>query len=196
MKTKVFSLSILLLLSLGFGMQAQNRKMEHPRVQLSREVYPQRLEHIAYVKEFESDGTPNVNYLTTVRQQNWAGSGQSVDRVEYYYKEIEEECEPNPLGYILLMVRRTYNMGSQNVFEEFVYDDDGYPLFWYTKYGFEGEEQSELRGYYDVDGSLVKSLVKQGKGSGEVDAVYDNARKSFSLFRQAFDALYQIEYVR
>ena len=194
MKTKIF-VFLVMLLSMCAALPAQNKKADQ-RVQLAREKYPVRLEQIAYVKGFEEDGTPNVNYLSTVRKQNWAGSGQSVDKAEYYYREIEDEYEPAPIGYVLLMVRRTYNMGSQNVFEEYVYDDDGHPLFWFAKYGWGNEAPTELRGYYDADGSQVRVISKTTEHSGDVNANYESAKKHFAIYKQVFDALYKVDYLQ
>ena len=87
-------LAVATLLVTALGMQASPaapNKNADKRVKLAREKYPQRLEAISSVKQYEKDEIPNVNYLTAVRQQNWAGSGQSKDKTEYYYTEIEKE---------------------------------------------------------------------------------------------------------
>ena len=191
MKTKL--LVFLLMMSVCAGLAAQNSNVEK-RVQLAREKYPERLNLISTVKMYERDEIPNVNYLTVVRRQNWAGSGQSVDKAEYYYSEVEKEFEPHPVGYTLMIVRRTYNVGSQDFFEEYVYDDEGNPLFWFTRYGYSKEAQIELRGYFSADGTLVRSLAKGTDDKSEIKRAFAKAKKHFGLFKKTFQSLYDVEY--
>ena len=186
-------LAVAALLAAALGMQAQNKNADK-RVQLAREKYSLRLQSISSVKQYEKDGIPNVNYLTSVRRQNWAGSGQSKDKTEYFYTEIKEEEEPHPAGYTLLIVRRTYNIGSQEFFEEFVYDDDGNPLFWFSKYGFPEDAKTELRGYFDADGTLVRTIVKGTDDKEGTDTAFAAARKNIVLFKTAFQAMYGVTY--
>ena len=149
-----------LLLCFALPMMAQNKK-EEARVQLAREKYAERLEQIAEIKAYEEDEIPAVNYTSVVRKQNWAGGGQSVDKMDFYYHEIEDDMEPYPVGYTLVMVRRVYNAGSTDHFEEYVYDDEGNPLFWYKRYGYSKEDMVELRGYYDANGQCIRTICKR-----------------------------------
>ena len=190
-------LAVATLLTTALGVQASPagpNKNTDKRVKLAREKYPQRLQTISSVKQYEEDGIPNVNYLTAMRQQNWAGSGQSNDKTEYYYTEIEKEDEPHPVGYTLLIVRRTYNVGSQEFFEEFVYDDDGNPLFWFSKYGLPEDSKIELRGYFDADGTLVRTLAKGTDDKEEVNTAFAAAKENIVLFKKAFQAMYGVTY--
>ena len=190
-------LAVTMLLAAALGMQARPaspNKNADKRVQLAREKYPLRLQVISSVKQYEKDEIPNVNYLTAVRQQNWAGSGQSKDKTEYYYTEIEKEYEPHPVGYTLLIVRRSYNIGSQEFFEEFVYDDDGNPLFWFSKYGLPEDSKIELRGYFDADGTLVRTLAKGTDDKEEVNTAFAAAKENIVLFKKAFQAIYGVTY--
>lgn len=192
MKTK-FILLLVMLMSLSTLLQAQNSSIEK-RIQLARDKYPERLEKIAGVKQYEEDEIPNVNYLTVVRKQNWAGAGQSNDKMEYYYDTVEGEFDTQPRAYILVMIRRTYNMGSREVFEEYVYDDQGQPLFWFSKYpDFDGN-QIELRSYFAADGSLIRTLNKGNVEKDEAKRACSNARKNFGLFKKAFQAIYGVAY--
>jgi hypothetical protein len=190
-------LAVATLLVTALAVQARPaapNKNADKRVQLAREKYPLRLQTIASVKQYEKDEIPNVNYLTAVRQQNWAGSGQSKDKMEYYYREIEKEDEPHPVGYTLLIVRRTYNVGSQEFFEEFVYDDDGNPLFWFSKYGFPEDPKIELRGYFDADGTLVRTLTKNITDKEDINLAFAAAKKNIVLIKEAFQAMYGVTY--
>lgn len=196
--------NLLFVLLLGFvlPMMAQNKKADD-RIQLAREKYTERLAHIASVKQYEEEEIPAVNYTSIVRKQNWAGGGQMVDKMEFYYHEIEEDFEPYPVGYTLVMLRRSYNIGSTDYFEEYVYDDEGEPLFWYTRYGYAKDDMVELRGYYASDGTLVKTICKKADNTGdmktceleeEYDEAFANAQKRFGEFKKVFQDLYGIEY--
>ncbi len=189
-----------LLLCFALPMMAQNKK-EEARVQLAREKYAEGLANIAAVKQYEADEIPAVNYTTVVRKQNWAGAGQMVDKMEFYYSEIEDDMEPYPIGYTLVMVRRTYNVGSTDHFEEFVYDNDGKPLFWFTRYGYAKDEMVELRGYYDANGKLIRTICKKSDPSGEMKTceLDEEMEDAFSMvfdhfiaLNAAFQAIYSV----
>lgn len=197
---------IVLALVMGFALpvlaQSKSKKGED-RIQLAREKYAERLEHIAFVKEYEEDEIPAVNYTTIVRKQNWAGSGQMVDKMEFYYSEIEEDAEPYPVGYTLVMMRRTYNIGSTDYFEEYVYDDEGNPLFWFTRYGYDKDDMVELRGYYNADGTLVQTICKKADKNGDMktcdleedfEMAFADAQTRFGHYKKVFHDLYAIEY--
>ena len=189
-----------LLLCFALPMMAQNKK-EEARVQLAREKYAEGLANIAAVKQYEADEIPAVNYTTVVRKQNWAGAGQMVDKMEFYYNEIEDDMEPYPVGYSLVMVRRTYNVGSTDHFEEFVYDDEGRPLFWFSRYGSDKDNMTELRGYYDYNGKLIRSICKKSDPNGEMktceldeemEYAFSTVFDHFIALNAAFQAIYSV----
>ena len=140
----------LLLLGLVLPVTAQKNEKVEARVQLARDRYAEGLNAIAEQKAYEKDGIPDINYTTVVRKQNWPGSGMSTDKMEFYYQEVYDDEGIEMLGYAPLIIRRTYNMGSIEAFEEYVYDEGGNPLFWFTRYGYyEGKSYDfkvELRG--------------------------------------------------
>ena len=85
----------LLLVNMAMPVAAQkNDKKVEERVQLARDRYAAGLEKIAINKQYERDKVPAVNYTTVTRQQNWAGSGMTTDKMEFYYTEIEDDMEP------------------------------------------------------------------------------------------------------
>ena len=191
MKAK-FVVILVMMLGVCPFLQAQDKIVDE-RVKLARQIYPERLEQIKTIRQYEADEIPAINYLTAVRKQNWAGSGMSTDKMEFYYHEIDDEYDL-PLGYTLAMVRRTYNVGGRNFFEEFVYDDDGNPLFWFCRYdSFEGPK-AELRGYFDADGTLLRTLDKNVTGDEDVTYNFAAATRNFPRFKRAFDALYEVDY--
>lgn len=192
--------AVALLLCFALSMMAQNKK-EEARVQLAREKYAEGLANIASVKQYEADDIPAVNYTTVVRKQNWAGAGQMVDKMEFYYSEIEDDMEPYPVGYTLVMVRRTYNVGATDRIEEYVYDNEGKPLFWFTRYGYAKDEMVELRGYYDANGQLFRTICKRADKNGEMktceldeelESAYSMVFDHFIALNAAFQAIYSI----
>ena len=192
--------AVALLLCFALSMMAQNKK-EEARVQLAREKYAEGLANIASVKQYEADDIPAVNYTTVVRKQNWAGAGQMVDKMEFYYSEIEDDMEPYPIGYTLVMVRRTYNVGATDRIEEYVYDNEGKPLFWFTRYGYAKDEMVELRGYYDANGQLFRTICKRADKNGEMktceldeelESAYSMVFDHFIALNAAFQAIYSI----
>jgi len=207
---------LLLMLSVAMPVAAQkNDKNTKERVQIARDRYAQGLEKISDTKQYESDGIPAVNYTSIVRKQNWAGAGMTNDKMDFYYNEIEDEMEPNPVGYELLMVRRSYNMGSMDYFEEYVYDTEGNPLFWYTQFGYkEGKSyynKFELRGYYYADGSLAQTICKKMDDKGEMkscsineplseyseatlESTFTHALDHFEELKTVFTTLYGMQY--
>ena len=137
------------------------------------------------------------------------------DKTEFYFNALEDEEESRPHGYNIMMVRRSYNIGSTEYFEEYVYDEDCKPLFWFTRFGYyEGKNYSfkvELRGYFDADGTLVRTICKKAGENEELKTCsvsdraneYDEmtfedmfpiALKHFQLFKTAFDTLYSMDY--
>lgn len=189
-----------LLLCFALPVMAQNKK-EEERVQLARDRYAAGLENIAINKQYEQDEIPAVNYTSVVRKQNWAGGGQSVDKMEFYYNEIEDDMEPYPVGYSLVLVRRTYNVGSIDHFEEFVYDNEGRPLFWFSRYGCAKDNMTELRGYYDSNGKLIRSICKKTDSSGEMktceldedmEYAFSTVFDHFIALNAAFQAIYSV----
>ena len=121
---------MVLLLCFALPMMAQNKK-EEERIQLAREKYA---EGLALIAENSADQYP-LNYTIVVRQQNWAAVGMKTDSIWFYYNELrEDEEEPYPDGYALRMVRRTYNVAGRDYLEEYIYDDNEKPLFFFTHF--------------------------------------------------------------
>ena len=207
---------LLLILSLVCSATAQKTdNKEEERVQLARDRYAEGLEKIANVKAFEKDDIPDINYTTVVRKENWGGSGMTVDKMEFYFNALEDDYESRPHGYNLLMIRRNYNVGSVEFVEEYVYDEEGNPLFWFTRYGYyEGKNYSykvELRGYYDTNGTLIRSICKKAGENEELktcsindrvneydeetlEAPFNRASMNFTKFKAVFKNLYEVDY--
>lgn len=209
---------IILLLLLGLAIpavaQKKDKKVEE-RVQLARDRYAEGLETIATIKDYEKNDIPAVNYTTVVRKENWGGSGMTVDKMEFYFNALEDEDESRPHGYTILMVRRTYNVGSTDFFEEYLYDEDGNPLFWFTRYGFNSGSaytyRVELRGYFAADGTLIRTICKKAGEDGTyqtcsvndrvndydeetLEAAFTRAQHRFQVLKNSFDTMYGMDY--
>ena len=194
-----------LLLCLVLPVMAQNKKVED-RIQLARDKYAEGLSLISSNKQYEEDEIPALNYTTVVRKQNWAAVGQRVDRMDFYYHEIEDEYEPYPVGYALCMVRRTYNVAARQYLEEYIFDDNEKPLFFFTH--FEDVLSSvdafefEVRYYYDENGKVIRSIYKMKDENGKMKEITatshpevlkeldESVTPEFKYVKGIFDAIY------
>lgn len=197
-----------LLLGLVTPMAAQKNFKVDPRVKLAKQKYTERASYVLTMKEYEKDGIPSLNYTTVVRKQNWSGSGQMIDSMTFYYQEeYVDDTEPYPSGYTLTIMCRAYNIGSGEYFEQYIYDDEGNPLLWYSHYGyFDGKgyiNQFELQGCYAANGDLLEATCKKAEKGGELkdceleetfEMAFDSAKKNFTLFKKVFNELYGVEY--
>lgn len=208
MKKQIFVI-LALMMGLVAPVTAQNNKKDDARIKLAREKYAEAMAKIASVKQYEEDNIPNVNYTTVVRQQNWAGSGMRNDKIEFYYNEIEDEEEeynPFPVGYSLLIARRTYNISDREFFEEYICDEKENPLFWFTRYdGFDENFdviKVELRQYYDENGEAIRVICKISDEKGQMKEcgmddfvnVLAHAIDNFRQIKKAFHGIYDINY--
>lgn len=207
---------IVLALLLGFAMpvlaQGKTKKVED-RIQLAREKYA---DGLALINESVEEG---FNYATVVRNQNWAAIGQKIDSLEFYYHELrKEEEDPYPGGYALRMVRRKFNITVRNHLQEYLFDDQGRPLFYYTRFtelvdesdcGFPlyvnpevGLPQFELRLYYDEKGNVIRTIYKTLDENGKMKEISESQVKpikglfldpDFTYVKSVFDAIYSNE---
>ena len=205
---------ILFLLGVTFPLAAQNLDKQGDRIQLARDRYAEGLAKIAEMKSYQEDGIPNENFLSVVRKQNWAGTGMQVDRMDFYYDEVVEEYKPYPIGYSLVMVRRSYNVAAREFLEEYVYDEAGKPLFYFTRFeefieGLDDASKIELRRYYDENGNIIRLITKMSDESGRMKEINENDNPevmeqlsyvleddglaSFTRMKAVFDAVYNQE---
>lgn len=194
---------IILVLLVGFAMPALAQKQVEARMQLARDRYAMGVQNITTNKQYEADEIPAVGYTTVVRKQNWAGSGPMMDKLEFYYNEIEDDMQPYPVGYELVIVRRTYNISARKYFEEYVYDANGKPLFLFVCYDDFDGVKTEVRGYYDENAQLISSVCKQADDKGNMktcepdenmERVFDAAPNHFIAFYAAFQGVYSADY--
>lgn len=203
------ALLMVLLMCLSLPILAQNNKKVDDRIKLAREKYSEAMELINTSYE-------EGNYTTVVRNQVWPAIGPKTEKIEFFYTEvIDEERYPNPSGYNLLMVDRNYNVTVRNHHEEYLFDENGKPLFYFThfdevidsdKYDFPiygsyetGLPEFEVRLYYDENGKVIRSIYKMfddnrmmkeitGSQVKIIDELY--FKSDFDYVKGIFDAIY------
>lgn len=196
-------LLLVLLVSLAMPALAQNKKTED-RIQLAREKYA---DGLALIAANTLDDWSSLNYASVVRHQNWAAVGPRVDSLQFYYNELrDDEDEPYPDGYALRMVRYTYNIAARPYLEEYIFDDNEKPLFFFTH--FEDVLDStdafefEVRYYYDEDGNVIRSIYKLKDENGTMKEITktshpevfkeldESVSPEFKYVKGIFDAIY------
>jgi hypothetical protein len=183
--------------------QNKNKKVED-RIQLAREKYAEGLTLIA---ENSADQYP-LNYTIVVRKQNWAAVGMRSDSIWFYYNELrDDEEEPYPDGYALRMVHRTYNVAARDYLEEYLFDDNGKPLFFFTHFtemlsSIDDTFEFEVRYYYDENGKIIRSIFKLMDENGKMKEITSKSHPEvvqeldgltspdFNYVKMIFDAIY------
>ena len=195
---------IILVLLVGLVMPtlAQNKKVEE-RVQLAREKYA---DGLSLIQANAGEEYP-LNFTTVVRQQNWPAIGPKTEKMQFYYNEIEDEEDPYPAGYALRMVRYTYNIAPRQYLEEYIFDDNGKPLFFFTHFeemlnSVEDSFEFEVRYYYDENGNIIRSIFKMMDKNGKMKEITTKSHPEvvkeldgltspdFKYVKNIFDAIY------
>ena len=128
--------------------------------------------------------------------------------MEFYYNEIEDEMDPYPVGYALCMVRRTYNIAPRQHLEEYLFDDNGKPLFYFSRFDEvvdvpEGcSPEFEVRLYFDENGKVIRSIYKMMDENNKMKEITEkshpevvkeldeNVSPEFNYVKGIFDAIY------
>lgn len=198
-------LLLVLLVGLAMPTLAQNKnKTVEDRIQLAREKYT---EGLALIAENSADQYP-LNYTIVVRKQNWAAVGMKSDSIWFYYNELrDDEEEPYPNGYALRMVHRTYNVAARDYLEEYLFDDNGKPLFFFTHFtemlnSVDDTFEFEVRYYYDENGKIIRSIFKLMDEDGKMKEITSKSHPEvvqeldgltspdFNYVKMIFDAIY------
>lgn len=200
------ALLMVLLMCLSLPILAQNNKKVDDRIKLAREKYA---EGLALIAENSADQYP-LNYTIVVRNQNWAAVGMRSDSIWFYYNELrDDEEEPYPDGYALRMVRYTYNQAARQHLEEYLFDDNGKPLFYFTRFeevllntDVDYGPVFEVRLYYDEGGKEIRSIYKMSDENGKMmeitrkshpevmEEIESSYYTDFNYMKTIFDAIY------
>lgn len=200
---RLVTMALLLCFALPMMAQNKNKKVED-RIQLAREKYS---EGLALIAENSADQYP-LNYTIVVRKQNWAAVGMRSDSIWFYYNELrDDEEEPYPDGYALRMVHRTYNVAARDYLEEYLFDDNGKPLFFFTHFtemlsSIDDTFEFEVRYYYDENGKIIRSIFKLMDEKGKMKEITSKSHPEvvqeldgltspdFDYVKMIFDAIY------
>lgn len=149
---KRFSI-VLIMLVLCIATHAQDADVQNKIAEI-RKMYNNEME---WINTMLGDEAIPDDYITAKVMHNLAGTGQAEETIEFFFNDDFDE----DLGeYVssLDFVRRTtvYTIAESKSYEEFLYDDDGYPAFYYTSFttymeegGHYVEKYVEIRAYYD-----------------------------------------------
>lgn len=181
--------------------KAQN----NDRVKYIREKYTEAQNKTKEIAELGSEEVAYKNYTTMTRYQNWSAVGPCHYTSKYYYEEIyENDMEPYPSSYAIVMVRNSFMVAGYDVYEEYLYDNDGTSLFFFKSYyDYDAKAKTELRAYYGEDGKVIKTVCKTAGDDGKMKETemissfqekIDYAATGFTYFKKIFDDTYNADY--
>lgn len=176
----------LIMLMLGACANAQNANVQ-TKVAEIRKMYNSEME---WINTMLGDETIPDDYISAKVRHNHAGSGQSDETIEFYFSDDFDE-EIGSYVSSINFVRRTmvYTVSESKSYEEFLYDADGFPAFYYTTfttYLKEGDDlvlkYVELRAYYDK-GVQIHTICKVGDNASSLKEVSNTDELDDYLFR-------------
>ena len=191
----------LCLMALVMPLKAQN----NDRVNYIRDQYTAAQNKIKEITEYGSEEPAFKNYTTMTRYQNQSAVGACHYTSKYYYEEVyENDMEPYPSSYAVVMVLNSFSVADHDVYEEYLYDSDGTPLFFFKSYyDYEAKAKAELRAYYGNDGKVIKTICKTAGDDGKMKETkmissfqekIDYAATGFAYFKKIFDDTYNANY--
>ncbi|MBQ9579007.1 MAG: hypothetical protein IJR28_05695 [Ottowia sp.] len=90
------------------------------------------------------------------------GAGQTQHKVELFFRMVPTE-EPGHVRRQLYLARESFNVAARTFHREYLYDNAGAPLFFYTRYDTFDKGRVEQR-YYYRSGKLVVAVPEDGGG--------------------------------
>ena len=191
----------LCLVALVMPAKAQN----NDRIKYIREKYTEAQNKTKEITELGSEEVAYKNYTTMTRYQNWSAVGPCQYTSQYYYDEIyEDDEEPYPSSYAIVMVRNSFMVAGYDVYEEYLYDNDGKPLFFFKSYyDNDVNAKTELRAYYGKDGKVIQNICKTAGDDGKMketamqpsfQEMINHAAIGFTYFKKIFNDTYNSNY--
>lgn len=189
------------LVALVMPAKAQN----NDRIKYIREKYTEAQNKIKGITEYGSEEVAYKNYTTMTRYQNWSAVGPCHYTSQYYYDEIyEDDTEPYPSSYAIVMVLNSFMVAGYDVYEEYLYDNDGKPLFFFKSYyDNDVNAKAELRAYYDKAGKVIQTICKTAGDDGKMkettmqpsfQEMINYAETGFTYFKKIFNDTYNSNY--
>lgn len=170
---KRFSI-VLIILALCITAYAQDADVQNKIAEI-RKMYNNEME---WINTMLGDEAIPDDYITAKVRHNLAGTGQAEETIEFFFNDDFDE----DLGeYVssLDFVRKTsvYTIAERKSYEEFLYDDAGFPAFYYTSFttymeegGHYVEKYVEIRAYYDK-GVQFHTVCKVGNDKSSLNEV-------------------------
>lgn len=90
------------------------------------------------------------------------GAGQTQHKVELFFRMVPTE-EPGHVRRQLYLARESFNVAARTFHREYLYDNAGAPMFFYTRYDTFDKGRVEQR-YYYRSGKLVVAVPEGGDG--------------------------------
>ena len=165
---------------------AQNANVQAKIAEI-RKMYNNEME---WINTMLGDETIPDDYISAKVRHNIAGTGQAEETIEFFFNDDFDE-ELGKYVSSLDFVRKTtvYTIAERKSYEEFLYDDDGFPAFYYTNfttYLEEGdhyaEKYVEIRAYYDK-GVPFHTICKVGNDNSSLEEVLNTEELDDYLFR-------------
>ena len=91
------------------------------------------------------------------------GAGQTQHKVELFFRMVETD-EPGHVRRQLYLARETFNVAARTFYREYLYDNAGAPLLFYTRHDTFDKGKVEQR-YYYRSGKLVTAEPEGGDGA-------------------------------
>lgn len=199
MKHLLLLIIVSLFCSLSF---AQQSKADKERMSQIRAAYAEAVENArrTCMSDEETDYVPK-NYIKTTILHNVAGTGPSTETIEFFFEDDFNE-DSGWYDSHLQFVRRTkiYTIAELKEYEEFLYDSDGKPMFYFTSFPDEIDDKDmliEIRSYYE-EGMIFNIIFKSGENSSSMkqrdvpDGYMDLptlGTNGFTRYKNIFDGL-------
>lgn len=137
-------MTMILLLTLSMGMQAQKTPAAKARVAQIRQTYTEAKKNMAKADQLLKEGKP-AN-MTVVNSSYTLGDGAGKVTTTYYYTQ-EEDTIMGRYFYEPYFIINNYNTPGNKYYQEFLYDKDSDLIFYYEK-----NDGNETRFYFGKEG--------------------------------------------
>lgn len=160
---------------------------EKSKIAEIRKMYNSEME---WINTMLGDETIPDDYITAKVRHNLAGTGQAEETIEFFFNDdFDEELGKDVSSLDFVRKTTVYTIAERKSYEEFLYDDAGYPAFYYasfTAYLKDGEHYEEkyveIRAYYNK-GVQFHTICKVGNDKSSLKEVPLTEELDDYLFR-------------
>lgn len=153
-----------------------------PVISSIRDAYQQAKENLKKNKNMGNEMVTTLNY--TVR-----GKGKTTETLHFFYNTIEgtywladgDDRDPHFFYYPLYFVTRSYNIGKQKYYEEYLFDSTSQRLLFVLTQDYDENGKRFDRRFYFHDGSLYNVIAPDATPFMEEHVQYqaDELRRAF-----------------